>query len=93
MRLGEKRGEVSGGASTGGYGRNGKEGEHMKKDKRPHAIIFRLTKEDTDELEMDSYLADMSKSEYIRRAIHVYCNLRKYAPDVLEAYERGVCEK
>lgn len=61
----------------------------MKKERKNHALHFRLSKEEMDELRMASYLDDVSVSEYVRRALRVYCNLLVHAPEVIEEYERS----
>ena len=40
------------------------------------------------ELDIVSYLSDTSKSEFVRRAVSTYCNLLRYAPEVIEEIER-----
>lgn len=64
-----------------------------KKELRDHQIHFRMTDEDMRELDMASYLEDMTRSEYVRRALHFYFNLRKYAPEVIEEFEREMMKK
>lgn len=64
-----------------------------QKELRDHQIHFRMTDEDMQELDMASYLEDMTRSECVRRALHFYFNLRKYAPEVIEEFEREMMKK
>lgn len=63
-------------------------GDEEKKERKKYDMHLRITKTEFDELEMASYLTDKSKSECIRRAISSYCKLLRYAPEVIEEYER-----
>lgn len=64
-----------------------------QKELRDHQIHFRMTDEDMQELDMASYLEDMTRSEYVRRALHFYFNLRKYAPEIIEELEKEMSDK
>ena len=61
----------------------------MKKEKCDQNLHFRISKSDLEELDMRAYLSDMSRSEYIRRALDVYFNLIKHAPNVIEEFEKN----
>jgi hypothetical protein len=76
--------------ALGGYGRIFMEVRKISKENKRNVIQCRLSEEDAAELDMASYLDDMSRSEYVRRALRVYCNLRKHAPEVLKEYERSM---
>lgn len=58
-----------------------------KKEKRDRGFYSRMSDEEMVDLEMSAYLDDTTKSEFMRRAIRFYCNLHKYAPEVIKEYE------
>lgn len=61
-----------------------KKRNYNKGEKRKDYIVqVRLSEEDLRELEIASYLDDRTKSDHIRRAIHLYNFLRKNDPEIV----------
>ncbi len=61
-----------------------------KKEPKNCGIHIRMTKEDLNELEMASYLANRNKSDYVRRALNYYYAVKKNAPEIIEEFEKEV---
>ena len=61
-----------------------------RKEPKDQSIHFRMTSGEMRELEIASYLDNRSKSDYVRRALIFYYNLRKYAPEIIEEFEKGM---
>lgn len=58
------------------------------KERKTSKFMLRMSEEELNELEIASYMNDMTKSEYSRRAIRFYYNLLKHAPEAIEAFEK-----
>jgi hypothetical protein len=55
-----------------------------KKEKKDQDVHIRMSNKQMEELELNSYYADMTKSEFARRAISTYFYVKKYAPELFE---------
>lgn len=60
----------------------------MRKEQKNTDFHMRMSKEEKDELEMYSYLDDVTTSEYVRKALQCYMNMHRYVPEQLKEWER-----
>lgn len=64
-----------------------------KKEPKDQSIHFRMTNEEMRELEMASYLDNRTKSDFVRRTLNYYYHIKKYAPEIIEEFEKEVKNK